>query len=105
MIGEFGPWIAHDGTGRPVPSGTAVQVVLECESGDLVGPFDAFAGEGSGRSWHWANWRRVMPDGGICARVIRYRIRRPRGMEILQQLVENRRPVETSEREREVFGS
>ena len=82
-----GDWIEHDGNGCPVPCGTAVEVVYESLPGEFHGPVSAIASK-QGLSWHWLYWRAIM-DGGFVARIIRYRVRRPRALEQLREIAEN----------------
>lgn len=94
MSEEWGPWIEHDGKGQPVPTGTVGEAELRC---GRVAPF--CAGLGSTRAgpysppknyhgtsaWHWGGKPRVY----VGDEVIRYRIRKPRGLTILEGLLEN----------------
>lgn len=84
---EWGDWVEHDGRAQPVPSGTYVQV-----------EFDMDIPENHGTSWKVVNIRTVegvvispynFSDRDEYAKVIRYRIRKPRGMTILEQIVMN----------------
>jgi hypothetical protein len=85
MSEEWGPWIEHDGKGCP-----CVGHYVHCMFDERVsGEPDVFLGEvyyiaGSRgiecRSWDWSNSREF-------SRVIRYRIRKPRGLTILENLV------------------
>ena len=90
MAEEWGPWVLHDGRGcRCV--GQYVQV--EFDDGQVA---EGVAGNSSAQaiangfdplvSWKWAlvateNWR------FIAARIIRYRIRKPRGMVVVESLL------------------
>ena len=92
---EWGPWIEHDGNGPPsIPHRTWVRIQGFNYDGT---PHDA---EGLHEEWHsklpgwtWAIHR----DPGV-GRITRYRIRKPRGMVILQELIENL-PAPSKERE------
>lgn len=75
---EWGPWIEHDGKGCPC-LGMWVHCVFMMRSGD-TSELQGIAGALGGRSWDWKN-------KGFAARIIRYRIRRPRGMEVLDQIL------------------
>jgi hypothetical protein len=92
MTDEWGPWIEHDGTGCPVPVGTKVMVedyvgcVRETIAGcykkrKYVGPH----GQENSRisAWIWVSPRKKS--------IIRYRVRKPRGLSILQSIAENPR--------------
>ncbi len=76
MTDEWGPWIEHDGKGCPCV-GEFVHTVHH-HGYEFLG----IAGSGGGRSWDWSNapWY---------SRIIRYRIRKPRGLTILEGLLEN----------------
>lgn len=76
---EFGPWIEHDGTGCPVPNGTIVIARYR-------GGFDICAKvTANGRVAHLNPWVHREGDLGI----IRYRVKKPRGLTILEGLLEN----------------
>jgi hypothetical protein len=82
---EWGPWIDHDGRGCPVPRGTWV------EGEDVCGHIEQWAAMMHkkplglpGDAWSWRFRRRVRLDD-----IIRYRIRKPRGLTILEGLLEN----------------
>lgn len=72
---EWGPWIEHDGRGCPC-LGQYVQV----QNRDRKGTWEGIAGSEGGLSWDWSNAFLFDP-------VIRYRIRKPRGLTILQDLI------------------
>jgi hypothetical protein len=88
MADEWGAWIEHDGKGCPVPDGTWVAVVAEGMPGRIIGPFEGAAGP-SGESWDWRNWLSRDSDGGITARVLRYRVRRPSALRRLIDIAED----------------
>lgn len=72
MSEEWGPWQAHDGKGCPC-LGKFVHLVDD-EGAEWRGVAGALGGE----SWNWANrgWVYV---------VVRYRIKKPRGLTILEE--------------------
>lgn len=82
---EWGPWIEHDGKGCPVLDGVICHRILsEPARGDDVralgkdediSPVD--------RAWEWRAWE-WEPDA---VWVLRYRIRKPRGLTILENLI------------------
>ena len=90
MAEEWGPWIEHDGKGCPCVGNYArwqfddlvdVPVGFRDVGGRIV--VDGITVEGwarSGEGWLWID--------GYC-RVIRYRIRKPRGLVLLEELLEN----------------
>jgi hypothetical protein len=82
MSEEWGPWIEHDGKGFPLARGQVAHLIYR--SGDeeitIVGLFRGGEPDVVGSSWHWgAGWDEI----------IRYRIRKPRGLTILEGLLEN----------------
>lgn len=81
LIDQFGPWIDHDGTGRPVPKGTVVEIEAENITG-LVKRHEAVANGDAGTAWDWGSVSLDQPW-----RVIRYRIKKPRGLVILEGLL------------------
>lgn len=97
--GEWGPWIEHDGAGVNVPG----QCVLEIEWADGLGKYVPKEGATidvntyPGFFWRWktvrAGWfrseRKRVCDDPDYAPIIRYRIRKPRGLTILESLLEN----------------
>ncbi len=76
MSEEWGPWIEHDGKGCPVPDGAFV--LVDVGVGALIighGRFCEFCVRTANRDWiAWPH-------------VIRYRIRKPRGLTILEELI------------------
>ncbi len=88
---EWGPWIEHDGKGCPVPVGTKGDAELRC--GRIV-PFCAGMGSTRGgpykpskfrgtSAWEWGG----KPANHFGEEVIRYRVRKPRGLTILENLI------------------
>ena len=79
-MSEWGPWIKHDGSCCPVPAGTFVHVVTkggEEEFGFI---------KGTART-HF-DWAVVMAHyGNDDWYITRYRIRKPRGLILLQTLL------------------
>lgn len=85
MSDEWGPWIEHDGNGCPCV-GEYVQAEGVYPGGSRR------VQEGIARdtwSWHDANFGTTHPKGGVTGRVVRYRIRKPRGLTILQEMIES----------------
>jgi hypothetical protein len=80
MSEEWGPWIDHDGRGCPVSS-VMVQAVRICRArGRLPCKVFYIPSSGGGKSWDWQNYP-------TWTKVIRYRIRKPKGMVILESLI------------------
>lgn len=84
MAEEWGPWIDHDGRGCPLPFGTIAEVT---EKAVADGPGFCAGDERTGvivvicdmiEPWVW---------GDAVAHIIRYRVRKPRGMAILEPLI------------------
>lgn len=83
---EWGPWIEHDGSGCPC-KGSFVHVGFALPGGEVK------AIALNGESWFWTT-----PDycgatrlkaGKRANPIIRYRIRKPRGMAVLETVMEN----------------
>ena len=100
MTEEWGPWIEHDGKGCPC-RGEIVEAIwrhrdgrtynyIEGESSVWLVPPDAGSNPRSS-SWIWrlVNGLPHPMPGGNSAPIIRYRIRKPRGLTILEGLLEN----------------
>jgi hypothetical protein len=87
MSEDWGPWIEHDGKGCPLPVGTAYSAFDVWADGHEE-YFEAFAGERGGFSWDW-QWSLGSPPGHKYAatRIVRYRVRKPRGLTILEGLL------------------
>lgn len=79
---EWTEWFQHDGKGCPCV-GQVVQAFYRCEDGSEVDPFGPFIAEGDPLSWAWAVVS-VMPWDFP---VIRFRIRKPRALLDLIQLI------------------
>jgi hypothetical protein len=77
-------WFDHDGNGCPCP-GQWVQVRARTPKGVLI------TGEGiarsSGAAWYSRNYGGVYTDGRLILVVQQYRIRRPKGMDVLDELI------------------
>lgn len=86
---DFGPWIDHDGTGCPVPFGTIVRILYE----DAAGARDVYLHKASDHpAWHHGNFQKAVRyrgDIGLCGRILRYQVRKPRGLKILHELLEH----------------
>ena len=93
---EWGPWIEHDGKGCPVPFGTQVWAQLfdpwsnEIDEVVFVAgqPFHTgiIFGTGGDEDWtHGEDFNETDHD----IHLIRYRIRKPRGMKVLEELLQN----------------
>ena len=78
----WGPWIEHDGKGEPVPDGTVVQVAYA--SGNTP-----VAQSAAGPWWRGGGYRSWKGVRANYAPIIRYRIRKPRALIELIEMVEN----------------
>lgn len=84
---EWGPWIEHDGRGCPVPKGTLGEAELRdrrvvffmAQCGTTNGG-PGTKSQIAGSAWSWGS---SGPDYEECE-VVRYRIRKPRGLTILE---------------------
>lgn len=88
---DWGPWIEHDGSGCPSP-GSYGQIVKSCcgygffsNGKEEVIIEEVFRPDMS--SWDWGNFLLPSKKGGCVSKVIRYRIRKPRGLTILENLI------------------
>ena len=90
---EWGPWIEHDGKGCPVPDGTLVNAVWddEDESYFVQGENKWFETKQGGKCNGYGNsgWIIEETNTPYDAMIIRYRIRKPRAMKLLQSIAEN----------------
>ena len=80
MSDEWGPWIEHDGKGCPVKAGMWIDVEYRGKRPD--------GGRVNRSVVRAPNW--IWPkEGGLLFAfdVIRYRIRKPRGLTILENLI------------------
>jgi len=79
---EWGPWIDHDGASCPCV-GMTVRVVA-ANGRDEIGFVTIRAAQAYTSMWIWSS----IPPHWWGHRVIRYRIRKPRGMAILEQALQ-----------------
>lgn len=79
---EWGPWVEHDGRGCPCRG-----MVVESEERRGLVEVHIAGGIGSGGALQW-NWDAARRAGyPIGWQIIRYRIRKPRGLTILENLI------------------
>lgn len=86
MTDEWGPWIEHDGRGCPC-RGFWVQAAFR--SGAIAE--GVAGGFRNGICWDWS-----IVDRQGAGVLIRYRIRKPRGMEVLERIVAAPKEVEVA---------
>lgn len=86
MDQEWGPWVRHHGQGMPVQAGTVVEVVtfdaIRPAKGEVRSRVGV-AGVDLVKSWSWAtsrNYTKSLP-------IDLYRVKRPKGLEVLQGLL------------------
>jgi hypothetical protein len=75
---EWGPWIEHDGKGCPLPDYTIAERMRA--NGETFVQKVVPDGRYFLNAWYWPSvpaWRRI----------IRYRIKKPRGLTILENLI------------------
>jgi hypothetical protein len=110
MADEWGPWVDHDHKGVPVPFGTIVHRKLDtyadwvhgspCEpTKDVIGPVEpsetlVWCGGGTQRDEEGRTY--------ITPRVVRYRVRRFRGLTALEEIARGVRPVVPMQYEDEI---
>lgn len=89
MDEEWGPWIEHDGKGCPVAQGMTVQAMHNKNRvvAFQVGVpwrclFSGLRGDGSERDWIWGAYENDAP-------ILAYRIRKPKALRELIDMVEN----------------
>lgn len=86
MSEDWGPWIEHDGKGCPLPKGTFFHAVGASGREEVA---QREHGPGVPPPHFWCYWAHdTLPAECFPDRVIRYRIRRPRALQKLVELVE-----------------
>lgn len=81
MSEAWGPWTQHDGKGCPVRPGTMVEVVCEDRFGFLQSQIGRTDGD-SYSSWDWSHFPELK-------KIIRYRERKPKGMQMLREIAKD----------------
>ena len=98
MREEWGPWIEHDGKGCPVSIGVTIEVDgHDGEWGRIVRRVGTIAAADLVHSC----WCRNHPFHG--PNIILYRIRKPRGMTILERIAADPEPIAPEVHENAVF--
>ena len=82
-MSEWGPLIEHDGMGRPVPFGTYLHVIAKNGDEQYGRLKNTVGGKHSYFEWHAV----IAVHGNDDSCIVRYRIRKPRGMEILEGIL------------------
>lgn len=82
MADEWFPWVEHDGRGCPLTDGTIVRIEL-ADGRVFTGTIKRSSGRGVD-CWQWHECKMV---GKWEWRVVRYRLRKLRGMVILKNLL------------------
>lgn len=88
MSEEWGSWIEHDGLPRPSLLGVVMMVQSECGRVE-VGPQNGCITPPPHMTSAWCWAIRILPKHKNYPRITRYRIRKPRALEQLRDLVEN----------------
>jgi hypothetical protein len=94
---EWGPWVEHDGNGCPCV-GMYVHMVLDgiskidinTRTQHINGGRELVGIASGGRSWFWDKSLR---------KIIRYRVRKPKGLKMVEELIQNL-PAPTKEMEK-----
>ncbi len=100
---EWGPWIDHDGMGCPcagrvvmweihyakpvgkiIPKSTNTLISHERDKAILCG-----IASKEGYAWNWANYNKRTPEGKLIGMIVRYRMKKPLGLKILERLLED----------------
>lgn len=88
MSGVWGPWVEHDGSGCPVPTGTVVHRIYASGhewiapiGASMNTPIGGYQGPWHRSSWDWSGPGRSVP-------VLRYRLRRPPAVQLLVDIAE-----------------
>ncbi len=91
MTDQWGPWIDHDGAGCPVAIGTLGEMTGESHALSVYGSnVTTVYGDLStaGQAWDWSQFGRPSLAGnGAVGKVLRYRVQRPRGLQILDAII------------------
>jgi hypothetical protein len=85
MADEWGPWIEHDGKGCPV---LGMYCETRWESLFVVQSWEGVVTDRWAPAFVWANHLQETPRGKLWGRVIRYRVRKPRALLDLIEMVE-----------------
>lgn len=97
MAEDWDRWIEHDGQKCPVPAGVLVNIFAQSGREFVVISYSANDDHGVPNSWIW-EWRkgqRVCRDAFLDP-VVRYRLVKPRGLRLLEGLLEDIPEVETA---------
>ena len=90
MSEEWGPWVDHDGSGRPVPIGTVVRVRRSGGALDVIMVGRSFVEfeDPYDRRKHASTWR-WEPDelAEFGHLIVAYRVRKPLGLTILEGIL------------------
>jgi len=78
---EWGPWVTYGGDLSTVPRGMFVEAEAECVTG-LIKLASGMAGGSVNSAWDWSAFGRRS-----VWRVLRYRVRKPRALRQLQEMI------------------
>ena len=94
---DWEPWVEHDGKGCPDSiAGKWIQVVAEHgPKGILAGQIETQEGvaDPCHAEWDWKNFGILAPIGVYVARILRYRVRKPKGLELLRAIAADPPPL------------
>ncbi len=90
MSDEWGPWIEHDGRGFPETlSGQVLMVIGEQPCGGRIEQIGVVHNHTCRRAWDWRNFGKIdYRKQWVNAKVVAYRIRKPRGLTILEEIAQ-----------------
>ena len=88
---EWGPWRRHLGGDMPVSNGTVVEVITLVRTKDGVNRKVGVAGKDLRVSWGWTPENR---DTYPAAPIDFYRVKKPKGLALLERLLEERPELE-----------
>lgn len=91
---EWGPWIDHDGKGCPCVGQWVERELTTGGRGRTKAGLTNWTIEGvvlpeCAPAWDWSLFGKRKPNGMRRPKVTRYRVRKPKGMEILHAILEN----------------
>lgn len=78
---EWGPWVIHDGMGCPLQQGTIVEVRFQDAFGYKSNVVTTVTG-GEFSSWNWEHYPELK-------KIVRYREKKPRGLSMLQEMLQD----------------
>lgn len=91
MSDDWGPWIEHDGRGCPC-LGMFCEVVRVAHPDSVPFPNGSYVLQHmliikTAENWDWSFFGGITSKGTIATKIISYRIRKPRGMKVLETIL------------------